>query len=163
MIRRLLKRWKEEWWERHSEKLALEYANQESHLKAELDELLTKDKLAFTSKLEELKREGLELETRLMKLSIKKIELSEIESRVDAKKAELDILNSELLTKIRVAESKGSPSGIWNQAYGQGFQAGYDFAIKFLPELSDRQVNLIKEIAISDTLKRFNGNHKKNN
>ena len=163
MIKGLLKIWKEEWWEKQSDSLAQEYAQRERELKEEFKEHLEADSTSFNLKLEEMRKESLELETRILRLQVKKAELGEMERRTDDKKLELSKLNEELLVQIRLIEAKASPSNVWQDAYGKGFQAGMEWREKVGPSLDEKQIRIIKETAINGTLERMNGHHKKNN
>lgn len=157
MFKKLISKWKEEWWEHKAEKLAKEYAQAESELKEEFQDHLEKDRASFDLKREQLIREGQDMEIRLARLEVKRAELSEMEQRVNDKKEELAHLNEELLAQLRIAEAKCSPSNVFMDAFALGASKTWDLLLPVMAGNIEALKKKIYEEATSDTIIRMNG------
>ena len=156
MFKKLISKWKEEWWEKKSESLAKEYAEAESALKAEFSEHLEKDKASFNLKLEELQFKGQEIEKRLARLEVKHAELSEMERLVADRKERLAHVSTELLDQIRIAEAKSSPSSVFMHAFTLGASKTWDLLLPVMTGNIEALRKKIYEDATSDAISRMN-------
>jgi hypothetical protein len=147
----IFKKWKQEWFDREESKLCAEFEKELNELKDNLANALEDQeaKLISATNTFEMKQRDLIFSQR---------EVDELNRRCELKKLELERLNSELLQQIRLMEAKGSPEGIWAQAFTAGFNKGFDMAY-LQHEGFDRVKKLIRDEAINETLGKRNGHH----
>lgn len=155
---KFIQRWKEEWWNRHESEIVRDYAERESELKQELDSHLEADRASF-EKTRKLAQEAMDLQVATLKVREK--ELEELTKLMDSKRLDLARKNEELLNQIKLIEAKTSPSNVWVEAFGMGFSKAWDMMAPILMEGVKLSKKSIEDMAITDTLKRMNGNNKK--
>ena len=158
----MFRRWKEEWWTKRESELIAEYATKEAAMKEDLADHLEADRVAFAARLEESESRIESIIQKNIRLKSDEAELNEYQRRVDDKRVELARLNSELLTQIRIAESKNSPSSIWEIAFTAGFSKAWDMMIPLMTDGVQRSKKLIEDTAISETIRRINVTNKTN-
>ena len=150
MIKKLMTKWKEEWWSKRESQLIYEFSGMESVVKSSLENSLKK-----------IKQQEEDLETISSRLRIQEAECDETYRRVEERKLELSSKNEELLRTIRNIESQSSPSGVWIQSFTAGFQCAWGMMEPMMLEGMEHLKKSISDKAITDTLVRLNGNDKK--
>jgi len=154
----IFKRWKEEWWAKRESNLAQEYAERERELKSELDSHIEKDRASFNKSKEKF---DAEINQAITQLELRKLEVEEYLKRIEDRRVELAHKNEEYLTQLRLIEAKASPSQVWTEAFTLGFSKAWDMKLDVMRDGLDRSRQLIRDTAISETIARMNGNHKK--
>jgi len=156
MFKKLISKWKEEWWEKREDYLVKEFSQREAELKADLEEHLIKDKESFSNHMKKLQAEGQEIESRLARLEVKKAELSEMERRITDKRQELASINDELLQQIRTAEAKSSPSSVFMHAFTLGASKTWDLLLPVMTGNIEALKKKIYEDATTEAISRMN-------
>ena len=149
----MFKKWKEEWWEKRQNDLCSQYSSIESSLKAELEELLEKDRTAFKNSLNEIEKATIELE-------YKKKEIEELSKRLDERKLELLQANDELKQQLRIIEAKSSPSSVFTEAFSLGVSKTWDLLLPVMVGNIEALKKKIYEDATFEAISRLNGKKK---
>lgn len=160
MIKKLLNKWKEEWWERHRESILAEYSFREESLMKELQSTLDEKKDYLNSSLKEVNDHSIELD-------YKKKDIQELKLRLDERKIELEEANDDLQDQLRMLEAKAHPSAIWTEAFTAGFNHAWNTMKPLVFENLERSKKLIHDMAVEETIRnnpqwRMNGYDKKN-
>jgi len=114
----------------------------------------------FSSDLEKVKQKhqeyfdnlNSEIREREDSLISKQRDVEDLLRRVNDKRVELETRNEELRDQIRLIEAKASPSGVWVQAFSQGFSKAWDMMIPLMTSGIEKTKEKIKELAIEESL-----------
>lgn len=143
----------EAWLESHKSELQKKLDEELVVLRAEKASLLE----AEQARIDSLKDRESEFEEKELKLHLKQLDLESTEKMVEDRKVELERVNEELKTQIRLIEAKASPSEVWAQAFTAGFGKAWDMMLPLMSDGLDKTRKVIEDKAISDTLKGLEG------
>lgn len=158
MIKKLIDKWKKEWWINHSSRLIEEYSKEESKLVESL-----KSEIKRNIEMMEIERDTLYAKTRL---EIQKGEVLEEEIKyrlknLEERKLELIEADKELKTQIKLIEAKAHPSSLFMEAFSLGMSKCWELALPMMAENVEKLKLKIKEEAAKEAIGRFNATNKK--
>ena len=146
MINKLINKWKQEWYLRHSADLAREF---EAKLK--------ENETLFLKEIECQKAIHEE------KIKILKEEEAHRERLVSDRISELKSVDNDLKNQIKILEAKAHPSEVWAQAFSMGVSKTWDMLLPTMTENIEKLRESLFQRATEEALGRLNGNHKKSN
>ena len=150
------KKWKDAWLDKHEESLAIEFESSLNELKS-----------SFHKTLDEWNVKKSELETsihnRQETICFQEKELDEISKRLEVRRQELNELNEDLKRQIVITEKRTSPSSVWTDAFTSGFNKAWEMMMPLMMDGVLKSKKFIEDQAIQETIRRNNGNYKKNN
>ena len=158
MIKKLLDKWKHEWWVKHSSDVVREYESK----KIELISKLEKDMKINVEKFE-LQRDVIYAK---VKAEIKKGEVLEEEvayrlKNLEERKLELIQSDNDLKSQIKLLEAKAHPSGVWTEAFTLGVSKCWEMVLPVMSENLDKLKSKMKDDAIHEAIARLRAPNKK--
>lgn len=129
------------WWNEKSDKI-----------KAEFDQ---KEKELFSSYNEKFISLSKELADRIEKLEKERRDLSDLGLRIDDRRKELEKVNDELKTQIRLIEAKASPDHVWESAFSQGFSKAWDMMVPLMKQGVEKTKEKIRQEEIENSFPRI--------
>lgn len=121
----------------HEKELSVEMEKRYLNLKSSLEE----GQKDISHKLELLKKENRDIE--------------DMQKRVQDRKVELERVNADLKTQIRLIEAKASPDHVWESAFSQGFSKAWDMMVPLMTQGLEKVKEKIKEQEIENSLPRI--------
>ena len=94
-------------------------------------------------------------------LAIEEKEVEHLTKIIASKKAELESLNVDLRTQLKVIEAKAHPSNVWVEAFSQGVSKCWDVLLPAMSENLDRVKSKMKDDAIREAIGRLHVTNKK--
>lgn len=130
------------WLETRKQEIREEYDRKEHFLISELE-----------TKFEEKKKELLD---RASDLGRQDKDMADLEKRVQDRKVDLEKVNAELKTQIRMIEAKARPDHVWTNAFSLGFSKAWDMMMPMMTDGIDKVKEQIKNQEIESSISRIN-------
>lgn len=158
MIKKIIERWKQEWWLKHAAEIAREYQTRQADLEKRLDEEL---RLNLTRL--ELERDVIyaKVKAEIEKGKLLEEEVAYRQKTLDDRKLDLVIADNDLKQQIRLIEAKASPSSVWVEAFTSGANKAWEL---LLPVMTDNIAKLklkMQEDAVQEAIARMRVTNKK--
>ena len=96
-----------------------------------------------------------ELNSKMETLERDKRSLDDVQTRVDDRQKELERVNAELKTQIRLIEAKASPDSVWQSAFSQGFSKAWDMMMPLMTQGIDKVKEKIRAEEIDASFPRI--------
>ncbi len=158
MIKKLIERWKREWWLKNASELAKEYQSKQIELEKNLS-----DEIRLTIQKLELERDVLysKIKSEIEKGKILEEEVLYREKNLESRKLELIKADNELKKQIATIEAKASPSSVWAEAFTAGANKTWDLIIPVMTENISKLKKKIEEDATAEAIARLRVTNKK--
>lgn len=165
MIKKIISRWKEEWWQLRSSKLITEHLHKESRLIESF-----KDRLTLLESEHKRKLDAYEIERDILYSKIKgeiqkgKLLEEDVEHRnqnLKERKLELIQADNELKSQIKLLEAKAHPASVWTEAFTLGISKCWDMLLPSMQDNLDKLKQKMKDDAIQEAIARLHASNKK--
>lgn len=158
MIKKLLDKWKQEWWLRNASNIAREF----QHRQTDLENKLNHESRINIQKLE-LERDILyaKIKAEIEKGNILEAEVEYREQILSDRKLELIRADNELREQIKLTQAKASPDQIWSQAFTTGVSKTLDMIIPTITSGFDKFKVKVQEDAVQEAIARLRVTNKK--
>lgn len=158
MIKKMVEKWKQEWWIKHAAELATEYQSRQFDLVKKLEEEMKSNVEQI-----ELQRDILYAKT---KSEIQKGEILETEivyrlKNLEDRKLELIKADNELKEQIKLIEAKAHPSAVWTEAFSLGVSKSWEMMLPIMTQNLDKVISKIKEDSVKEAIGRLHATNKK--
>ena len=152
MIKKLLDKWKQEWFNKKEASLCIEYSQRLSNMmeqvEAEGEEKLDQLNSSIQKQIES-KEETLRLIQRQNE------DLSYEQKRLEDRRVQLIQAQEELRTQLRLIEAKASPASVFVEAFTLGVSKTWDTMLPIMQDNMDKLKAKIKEDATIEAVQRF--------
>lgn len=158
MIKKILEKWKQEWWLKHASEMAKEYQIRESGLITSLEEEMKRN-----IEKAELERDILyaKVKGEIEKGKVLEEEVSYRSENLDGRRLELIQADNDLKEQIRILEAKSHPSNVWTEAFTLGVSKSWEMMLPIMTQNLDKVIAKIKEDSVKEAIGRLNVTNKK--
>ena len=158
MIKKLLEKWKQEWWLKHAAEIAHQFQDREIHLKATLEAEIKQN-----IDLMELERDVLytKIKSEIQKGKLLEEEVEFRQKSLNDRKLELIKADNDLKEQIKLIEAKAHPSSVWTEAFTMGVSKTWDLLLPLMQDNIDKIKSKANDDAIKIAIERLRASNKK--